>query len=158
MSCYLRALEYGKNQIGELNQRDVFMLGLGLYIGEGSKTASQIRIVNSDPRIIRFSMMWFRKCFGLNIDNFRLRLHIYPDNDEQTAVNFWKNALGMKREHIQQSYIDVRTNKKKNRKGVLPYGTAHLGVSSNGNKDFGVLLHRKIIATIDFALNQISRD
>ena len=46
----------------------------------------------------------------------------------------------------------MRTNKKKDRRGVLPYGTAHLSMVSNGNRDFGVLLHRKIIASIDQVL------
>jgi len=157
-ASYMNALEYGKKQVGALTQRDIFMLGLGIYLGEGSKTSDQVRIVNSDPRIIKLAMTWFKKSFGLNDHNFRLRLHIYPDNDDHKAMNFWGNALGIKREYIQRSYIDIRTNKKKSREGVLPYGTAHLGVSSNGNKDFGVLLHRKIIASIDFALDQTTRD
>lgn len=155
---FKKAFEYADKKVGKLSRRDVFMLGLGLYIGEGSKTANQIRIVNSDPRIIKFAIRWFKDSFGLTNNNFRVRLHIYPDNDEVNAINFWANYLNIKKVFFQSSHVDIRTNKKKNRKGALPYGTAHLGIVGKGNKNFGVLLQRKIIASIDFAIDQTSRD
>src|SRR4051812_19693196 len=42
-----------KKEIGDLSKRDLWMLGLGLYIGEGSKSIESVRIVNSDPAVIR---------------------------------------------------------------------------------------------------------
>lgn len=155
---FKKAFEYGYKKVGKLSRRDVFMLGLGLYVGEGSKTANQIRIVNSDPRIIKFAIRWFKDSFGLTNDNFRVRLHIYPDNDEVKAVDFWANCLNIKKVFFQSSHVDIRTDKKRNRKGTLPYGTAHLGIVGKGNKNFGVLLQRKILASIDFAIDQTSRD
>jgi hypothetical protein len=145
---------YAKGNLGTLSKRDHFIFGLGIYLGEGSKIGDYIRISNSDPRIIKFSIDWFKKHFGLGESNFRLRIHIYPDNDEDKIIKFWINAVSLKREAFFSSYIDGRLNKKKDRAGVLPYGTAHLSIVSNGKKDFGVLLHRKIIASIDFALEQ----
>src|SRR3989344_6445018 len=38
-----RATEEARQQLGEVSKRDLFMLGLGLYIGEGSKTAEITR-------------------------------------------------------------------------------------------------------------------
>ena len=110
--------------------------------------------MNSDPRIIRFELLWLRKCFGLSEENIRIRIHIYPDTDEKKTLEFWMNQLNLKKDRFQTSYVDRRTNKRKNRSGVLPYGTAHMSVVSNGNKEFGVLLHRKILATIDCILNK----
>jgi hypothetical protein len=153
-----KASEYARKHIKSLSDRDMFIFGLGIYLGEGSKTSNQIRVVNSDPRIIKFSMVWFKKCFGLTDENFRVRIHLYPDNDQKEVTAFWMKVLGLKRESFQPSYVDVRLNKKKDRRGVLPYGTAHLGVASNGNKNFGVLLHRRIIASIDLALEKYARD
>jgi hypothetical protein len=152
------AVAYAGSQVGELSDRDIFILGLGIYVGEGSKTANFTRIVNSDPKIIRFSIMWLKTCFGLKNSNFRIRLHIYPDNDQIEVIKYWMKYLRMKRSVFYPVYIDTRTNKKKDRQGVLPYGTAHMTVVSNGEKSLGVLLQRKIIASIDFALNQSTRD
>lgn len=148
-----KASEYTNSNIQNLSDRDIFMFGLGIYLGEGSKTGGVTRIVNSDPKIISFSIMWFKRCFGLTDDNFHVRIHLYPDNDENQLIKFWMKALNLKRKAFQSSYVDARLNKKKDRKGILPYGTAHLGVVSNGNKDFGVLLQRKILATIDRVLS-----
>ena len=153
-----KASDYARGKIRNLSDRDIFIFGLGIYLGEGSKTGSLTRIVNSDPRIVKFSMVWLKKCFGITDANFRVRIHMYPDNNESEVIKFWMRALGLKRESFQPSYVDVRLNKKKDRRGVLPYGTAHLSVVSNGVKDFGVLLQRKIIASIDLALEKSTRD
>ena len=42
-------------EIGELSLRDIFMLGIGLYLGEGSKSQEQVKIVNADPIIIKLA-------------------------------------------------------------------------------------------------------
>ncbi len=148
------AIDYAKEQVGTLNDREFFMFGLGIYLGEGSKVGGYTRISNSDPRIIKFSIEWFKKCFGLTDHNFRVRIHLYPDNDEDEVIKFWMKSLNLKKESFFSSYIDVRQNKKKSREGVLPYGTAHLSIVGHGEKNFGVLLQRKIIASIDFILNR----
>ncbi|OHA17275.1 MAG: hypothetical protein A3C79_03075 [Candidatus Taylorbacteria bacterium RIFCSPHIGHO2_02_FULL_45_28] len=143
------AERYAGDSVGKLSSRDVFLLGIGIYIGEGSKAFNTTRIVNSDPRIIKFSLAWLKKCFGVKADNIRIRLHVYPDTNSEKAVAYWMKELDVSKKVFQTSYVDRRLNKKKSRAGVLPYGTAHMTVVSNGNKNFGVLLHRKILATID---------
>ena len=55
----------GERDIGGLSHRDLWMVGIGLWLGEGSKTAEQIRLVNSNPDIIRLSMRWLREVCNL---------------------------------------------------------------------------------------------
>jgi hypothetical protein len=143
------AQDYAERQIGHLSERDIFLLGIGIYIGEGSKTANIIRISNSDPKIIKFSILWLKKCFGLTDENFRIRIHIYPDNDEDIVKYFWMQRLNMDAKFFHPAYIDRRISKQSKKHNILPYRTAHVSVVSNGNKNFGVLLHRKILASID---------
>src|SRR3989344_4399304 len=50
--------------IGKISKRDLFMFGLGLYLGEGSKTYEITRVVNSDPDVIRLAIAWF---YGLGV-------------------------------------------------------------------------------------------
>jgi transcriptional regulator with XRE-family HTH domain len=149
----LRAHDFAKTNIQEMSERDVFMLGIGIYVGEGSKAGNLTRIVNSDPRIIKFSMLWLKKCFGLSDSNFKIRIHLYPDTDEVTAVTFWSKELSLPRESFHSCYVDRRTNKKTKKQNILPFGTAHMSVVSNGDKNLGVLLHRKILASIDRVLS-----
>jgi hypothetical protein len=146
------ALDFSNDVVGKLSKRDIFILGLGIYIGEGSKSGNFIRIANSDPRIIKFSILWFKECFGLKNSNFKIRIHLYPDSNEEKSIKFWMKETGLIEEYFHPSYVDRRLNKKAKKANVLPYGTAHLSIVSNGNKEYGVLLHRKILASIDRVL------
>lgn len=148
----MTAVKYAEKNIGKMSGRDIFLLGIGIYIGEGSKAGNLVRIVNSDPRIIKFSIQWFKNCFGLNESNFKIRIHMYPDNNEDKVLTFWRNELNLPKETFHTPYIDRRLNKKSKKTNILPYGTAHLSVVSNGVKNNGVLLHRKILASINFVL------
>ena len=125
------AIEYADKKVGPMSERDIFLLGVGIYIGEGSKSGNFVRVANSDSRIIKFAIKWFKKCFGLKDSNFKVRIHIYPDNDEKKTLSFWKNALNLKNQSFHPFYIDKRLNKRTKKANVLPHGTAHLSVVSN---------------------------
>ena len=133
-----------KNEIGEIKKRDLFMLGVGIYIGEGTKTNNIVRIINADPKIIKFAVKWFEEICGLSRDNFRIRLHLYPDNNIKKCIQFWSDISGIPLSQFQKTYIDIRKDKKMFKRGKLPYGTAHLSIKSNGKKEFGVFFSRKI--------------
>ena len=138
------AHEQAKSDIGNISKRDIFMLGIGIYIGEGSKTHNIIRLVNSDPRIIRFSINWFKQVCGFQNDNFRIRLHLYPDSDVQKCLSFWSKELNMALPLFQKTQIDIRGDKKVKKIGKLPFGTAHLSIRGKGKKEHGVFLSRRI--------------
>ena len=148
IESFEKAGEEAKNEIGEITKRDLFMLGIGIYIGEGTKTNDSIRIINADPKIIRFAVKWFEQACGLSRKNFSLRLHLYPDNNTKRCIKFWSNSSGIPMSQFQKTYIDIRKDKKMFKRGKLLYGTAHLSIRSNGKKEFGVFLARKINAWI----------
>lgn len=137
--------------IEKLSDRDICMLGLGLYIGEGSKTDGITRITNSDPRVINMVLRWFRIHFGIKNDNVKVQLHIYPDTSVGKVIRYWAKMLSIDERHFSKPVIDTRTNKKTINVGKLPYGTAHVTIKSLGNKRLGVYLHRYIMALIDRA-------
>ena len=141
-----KARVQARDDIGKLNKRDLFMLGLGLYIGEGSKSHNSVRIASSDHRIILLAIRWFHEALGLPKENFSLRVHTYPDNDEKEIFKFWSKVTGFSAGQFMKSQVDYREGKKISKKGQLPYGTAHLTVRSCGQKEFGVFLSRKIEA------------
>ena len=147
-----KAVVEAKKDIDIITKRDLFMLGIGVYIGEGSKSHGIVRVVNSNPGIIKFMIRWFEEICGLSKDNFKIRLHIYPDNDEKDCIGFWSKMTGVSVNNFQKTQVDIRKNKKFFKKGKLPYGTAHLSVNSNGKKEFGVFLARKINAWMEEVL------
>lgn len=143
------AKEEAYKNITELSERDISMLGLGLYIGEGSKTDGITRIINSDPKIIKMVLRWFHIQFGIKNENLRVRLHIYPDVDAGEAIQFWSKTLSIDKKCFSKPTVDSRTNKKASHAGKLPYGTAHVTVKGLGNKKLGMYLHRYIMALMD---------
>lgn len=147
--------EFGKKEIGKLSKRDLWMLGLGLYIGEGAKTTESIRISNSDPVIIATSIRWLKEACNLSNENMTIRIHIYPDNDEIKAKKYWRKVTSLPYKNFRKTIVDVRTNKKPGNNSKLPHGTAHISVVSRGDPEKGVALYRKINGWMEGALNQV---
>jgi len=141
-----------KKDIGSLSKRDMMMLGLGLYIGEGGKTDGITRIINSDPRVIKLGTKWLKNSFGIDTINIRVRLFIYPDSVEKDCIKYWSKSTEIPINQFFKSTVDRRTNKKISNKNKLPFGTAHISINSLGNKDLGVYLHRHIMACINRVL------
>lgn len=130
--------------IGTLSKRDLFMYGLGLYMGEGCKTNDQIRVMNSDPRVIKAAVAWFRM-LGVEKKQIKVRVHLYPDNNVGQSLQFWSHASSIPLSQFQKHQTDRRTDKKAKMRRKLPYGTAQLTVQSKGRKEYGVLFFRKIL-------------
>jgi len=147
-----RAKMQSEKDIVEISKRDLFMLGLAIYIGEGGKSNDITRVVNADPRIIRLSIKWFVEICGIKTEQIRIRLYLYPDNDEKECIDYWSGFTKVPVNQFHTSIIDRRENKKENKKGKLPFGTAHMSIRSLGNKNFGVNLHRLILAWIERVL------
>ena len=135
--------------IGSVSKRDLLMVGLGVYIGEGSKTGGITRIVNSNPLIIRLTLRWLKEVFGVPSKSFKVRINLYPDNNIKETLRHWSKQLNIPLEQFQETYVDTRTGKKMFKKGKLPYGTAHVTVQSMGRPEHGVFLQRRINAWIE---------
>src|SRR3989339_923696 len=147
-----------KEEIGTITKRDVWMIGVGLYIGEGSKSFETAQISNSDPDIIELAVKWFKNICGLKNDNITIVMHLYPDNNEKKCVNYWKKITDLPIKQFRKTQVDRRTNKSSNKRRKLPYGTVRLSIISNGNPDFGVNLHRRIMGWIESSLTKIKNN
>lgn len=157
LESILKAQEVAKKDIGTLSKRDLFMLGIGLYIGEGGKTFNIIRLINSNPMVIKAIIKWFMGVCDLTKENFTLAIHLYPDNNVETCLKYWEQETRIPREQFGKTQIDRRKDKKFGKKGKLPYGTAHLTIRSNGKREHGVFLSRKINAWMEESLKQVSK-
>lgn len=141
--------KFGKDAVAKLTERDLFMLGLGLYIGEGSKLYENIEIINANPEVIKLSVKWFTDIFKVPPQNFKLSIHLYPDTSQQEALKFWSKVSGIPIKQFGKTQVDSRENKSKMKKRKLPHGTANLKILACKNDNFGVKLHRRIIGCIE---------
>jgi transcriptional regulator with XRE-family HTH domain len=143
-------------ELGKITRRDLWLLGIGLYIGEGNKLSKEsVRLINSNAETIKLAMRWFREIFRLKDKNFSLSVHLYPDNNINLAKNYWSKITGIPKIQFGKTQIDQRTNKSSKKIGKLKYGTLHVQIKSCGNEAFGVSLHRRIMGWIEAVSNQI---
>lgn len=142
-----------KQDVGMLSPRDLFILGIALYLGEGAKTNDAVRFVNSDPATIQLAMRWFREACHVPDENFRMILHGYPDTDIKKANRYWSKITGIPVRQFLPPQIDRREGKSLYRAGKLPFGTAHISVYRCKDSEFGVKFHRKIMGWI-YAVQQ----
>lgn len=88
----------GRVDLGQLKKRDLFILGLGLYWGEGYKRGSQEwGFTNSDPKIIRTALHWLHECYNVPTENIIARLTINERYKNQTErlTEEWSYETGI---------------------------------------------------------------
>jgi transcriptional regulator with XRE-family HTH domain len=123
-------------------------------ISKTKKFANLLRVANSDLKVIQTAIVWFEKCFGIKRKNFRLAIHVYPDNNIGSVLKFWSKETGIPLSQFGKTQVDKRVGKKSGL-GKLKYGTAHLTVIGGNKSGAGVDLYRKIEYLNDNILNKI---
>ncbi|MFJ8842777.1 hypothetical protein ACIRFF_07725 [Streptomyces cyaneofuscatus] len=85
-------------EVGAMTDRELFLLGVGLYWAEGTKskpyrTQERVTFVNSDPGMIEVFLAWLRL---LGVDDEHLRFHvlIHETADVAAAEQFWAELTG----------------------------------------------------------------
>ncbi|MEU3354939.1 hypothetical protein [Streptomyces sp. NPDC037389] len=86
-------------EIGRMTERELFLIGVGLYWSEGTKSKTHrpsecVNFVNSDPDMIKVYLAWLRL---LGIEKGRLRFHlmIHESADVAGAEEFWAEIVGV---------------------------------------------------------------
>lgn len=87
----------GIKEIGSLSKRELFLVGVALYWGEGFKKDSQVGFANSDPKMINLFLKWLRECFNYNIDHLSVRvtLNISHSNRIDEIQNYWSKETNI---------------------------------------------------------------
>ncbi|MFJ1825410.1 hypothetical protein [Streptomyces sp. NPDC088178] len=92
------ARKRARSEIGPMSTNELFLLGVGLYWAEGSKskpyrTQERVTFVNSDPGMIEVFLAWLR-LLGVSDDQLRFHVHIHETADATSAERFWADPVG----------------------------------------------------------------
>ena len=93
----------GVERIGALSDREFLVLGLALYAGEGSKTRNDVCFANSDPRMIRTFVAWFRRFFDVDETRLRVKLYLHEGLDLEAADPVLGELLGHPAESVHEA-------------------------------------------------------
>jgi len=107
-----------------LEEAELFGLGLGLYWGEGNKAnKTTVRIGNSDPALLKKFIEFLVKFFNISKDALRFHLHTFSDIDIGEAQRYWIKQLGIKKGQLYKPFVSVTgklgTYRNKSKYGVL---------------------------------------
>jgi len=142
----------GWKEIGKMNNRDLLMFGLGLYLGEGNKSGNNFQFVNSDPRVIRAIIKWLQ-LFGITRDNFYCNIilnNIYKDRIIEIE-KYWASILKIPLTQFKKTVLIKSVNKKVYEDKRRYIGTMILRVYKSSK-----LLY-KVLGLIDGALREFKK-
>lgn len=118
----------GSFDVGNISKRDKFMLGIALYLGEGSKTSHNVSFTNSDAKVIMFMKNWLMEFCKIEKNSIRCNLFLHDNLSEERAKNFWMSILDIKNDQFKKSYI-VKNNPNRLRKTKHEYGICRITIS-----------------------------
>ncbi|GGZ71555.1 helix-turn-helix domain-containing protein [Streptomyces bluensis] len=87
-----------QQEIGSLTERELFLLGVGLYWAEGAKDKEYSRrefvlFVNSDPGMIKVFLAWL-DLLQVERERLRFRVMIHESADVGGAEQYWAALVG----------------------------------------------------------------
>ncbi len=123
---YAAAYACAVADIGHLTQRELFIAGLYLYWGEGTKSSrGTVAIANTDPAVIRAFLHWLG-AVGIPRESLRARLHLYKDMDQKMETDFWSKETGLPQASFRKPYIKESTLSAITYKNGYGHGTCNV--------------------------------
>ncbi|KOT53427.1 MULTISPECIES: class III extradiol ring-cleavage dioxygenase family protein [Streptomyces] len=94
-----RTKEDAAREIGALTERELFLIGIGLYWSEGSKskphrTDESVTFINSDPDMITVYLAWLR-LLAVEPGRLHFRVLIHESADVPAAERHWADLVGV---------------------------------------------------------------
>ena len=143
------ATHEGQKDVAQLSRRDIFMVGLGLYWGEGYKKGNQeLGFTNSDPAIIVFYIEWLTRIYGIKKKDLILRVSINIQHTKRVAdvERYWSIITKIPNTQFTKISLIKSRTQKTCPNPEIHYGTLRVKVRR------GTELRRKILGSIS-ALN-----
>jgi hypothetical protein len=139
----------GRSEVGQLSKRDIYMIGLGLYWGEGYKKGSQeLGFTNSDPAMVIFYIKWLSVTYNIERKNLILRVSINDQHAGRIAIveKYWSKATKIPCSQFTKTSLIKNQSKKIYPNLETHFGTLRIKVRR------GTELRRRILGSIS-ALN-----
>lgn len=123
------AIKNAKKDLISLNKKDLMMIGISLYIGEGSKTKKgTLSVTNSDPSVIMIMLRFFREVCGVPENKFRCHIHTFEGNNIEETEKYWEGVTKIPRKQFYKTYAKASISSLSKRK-TLSFGTLDLSVN-----------------------------
>lgn len=91
--------------VGNFSKRDLFLAGLFLYWGEGTKAQrTSVTLTNTNPAMLKFFIKWL-ELFDVKREDMKVKLHLYSDMNIKRSLDFWSKELKIPVNQFRKPYI-----------------------------------------------------
>lgn len=147
---FANAYEVVAKDLGVLTKRDIFIAGLYLYWGEGTKSApGRVSIANTDPDVVKAFSDWLAY-MNVPPKKLRARLHLYADMNIKKETVFWSRKLHLPVSQFRKPHIKKSLRGERTYKGAHGRGTCELNFDN-------VVLWRYITMALKYLREQHTR-
>lgn len=147
----VRADKQAKSTIGDISKRDLNMLALGLYWGEGSKnTERKFVLTNSDVFVIKCAVRWL-VTLGVGKEDMVASVYINQAHEDRLrkVEQFWAKELGFHKRQFRKSVLVKVATKKFYENRERYFGVLRLTVKRS------TYLKALIMAKLEYVKNQV---
>ena len=151
MSNISAEMERGARDVGTLSQRDLFLLGLALYWGEGYKNGNEeCGLTNSDPAIITTFIEWLRRIYAIPSTDLILRVSVNETHRHRVQIieKYWSQMTGVPLSQFTSTSLIKARSKKAYADAESHFGTLRVKVRR------GTALRRRIMGSIGILKNR----
>ena len=86
--------------------------GLVMYWCEGDRSQEsrtyRVALTSTDPKILRLFVQWLEQYYDAKKLELKVRLHLWPDSDEEAAKGYWAEQLGVSLGNFTKSWTKPR--------------------------------------------------
>ncbi len=111
-----------KKDIIKISLKELKLIGIMLYWGEGGKTGRVVRLANSDPEIIKIMMRFFREICNVPENKFNGHIHTFAHANINKTEKYWSKITRIPKKQFYKTYIKPSSASLQKR-NTLPFGT-----------------------------------
>jgi len=123
-------IDAAQKEVYNLTEKELWLIGIMLYWAEGRKTGrGVVQFSNSDPKMIKIMMIFFRRICKIPEEKFRGYVHIHPHLDYKKAEKYWSDITNIPLRQFYKTYRKMNVASKHKRDN-LPLGTFDIYICS----------------------------
>lgn len=122
-------IDTAKKDFKNISLEELKLIGIILYLGEGSKTKKgTVAVANSDPTVIKIMLRFLKETCNVPEHKLRGQIHTFAHADVIKTERYWSKLTGIPRKQFYKTYIKPSSASLQKRK-TLPFGTFDLSVN-----------------------------
>lgn len=131
----------GAEKLANLTEREFLISGLALYWGEGGKKNRRVEFCNSDPKMIKFLLLWLQAHFNIKTEDLICAVGINEAHSEREQIvkAYWSEMIGIPIEQFRKTSFKKVTNKKIYENFNEHFGTLSVLVRKSSNLYFEIV-------------------